>query len=108
MIQVGFFFLPTNDASFCIENHSGLFMMVSLALLKLHCVSKIMSSHLCLQSIPHLDTLHTAALPANAYATNSISQDGSIVLQWPLGPSHFLQVIQCIALFYFSQALFLL
>lgn len=34
------------------------FMMVSLVLLKLHCVSKITSSHLCLQSIPHLDTKH--------------------------------------------------
>lgn len=33
-------------------------MMVSLALLKLHCVSKITPSHLCLHSIPHLDTKH--------------------------------------------------
>lgn len=77
-----------------IQKKSPLCMLVSLALLKLHCVSKIASSHLCLQSIPHLHReLHTPALSAIAYATNSISPlpDGSIELQChppPFSASH--------------------
>lgn len=60
-------------------------VMVSLALLKLHCVSKIAFSHLCLQSIPSYGrgALHTPGLPARTDATNSIGtlQDGRVGLQ---------------------------
>lgn len=61
------------------------FVMVSLAVLKLHCVSKIASSHLCLQSILSYGrgALHTPGLPAGSDATNSIGplQDGRVGLQ---------------------------
>lgn len=49
----------TECAYFCKRKKCPCFVSsVSLALLKLHCVSKITSSHLCLQSIPHLDAEH--------------------------------------------------
>lgn len=74
---------------------SWFLMMVSLALLKLHCVSKITSSHLCLQSIPHLDMKHyiSPALPAIAYCMPQIASAGyrmaALCYHAPLGPFSF-------------------
>lgn len=88
------------------------FTMVSLVLLKLHCVSKITPSHLCLQSIPHLDKKHyippdcqPLLMPQIASASYRMA---ALCYNAPLAPFHFLQVIQCIASLSFRDAVFLL